>query len=123
MDAPEGPASDLFLLKVARGRSERECSVAHDRPFEFVSLMHDMREIVELTGLAGQFQHIDSGDGMSLLQPPADAAVARERVVTEILADEETSAAMLTFRYLKLDARAVGMIALEAPVLSRGQNA
>ena len=85
--------------------------------------MHEARQFVEVFCLAGEFQHIDPADAVPLLQSPANAAVAREGVVAEILADEEPPAAVLAFRHLELDSGTVRVIALKASELRRRENA
>ncbi|ODU24181.1 MAG: hypothetical protein ABS95_02185 [Verrucomicrobia bacterium SCN 57-15] len=85
--------------------------------------MHDPRQLSEVFRLAGEFEDIDPTDAVPLLQSPAHAAVAGEGVVTEILADEESPAAVFAFGHLKHDSGTVGVIALEAPILRRRQNA
>jgi hypothetical protein len=82
-----------------------------------VCLLHNARQLVKLSGFAGQFQHIDSADAVPLLESPADAAVTGEGVVTEILADEESPSAVLASGHLKLGSGTVGVIALETPEL------
>lgn len=85
--------------------------------------MHDSGQLVEVFCRAGKFQHVDSADAVPLLQSPAHTAVAGERIVTEILADEEAPAAVFALRHLKFDPRTVGVIALETPKLPRRENA
>lgn len=110
-------------LETTRRSPERECPVANDRPLESVRLMHDAGQLDEVFCGAGKFQHVDPADAVPLLQSPAHTAVAGERVVTEILADEEPPAFVLAFRHLELDSRAVRVIALETPELRRRENA
>lgn len=105
------------LPEIARGGAKGERPVANDRPFELVCLSHDARQLVKLSGFAGEFQHIDPADAVPLLQSPANAAVTGEGLVTEILPYEESPVAMLAFGHLKFDSGAVGMIALETPEL------
>lgn len=85
--------------------------------------MHDAAQLIAVFCRAGEFQHVDPADAVPLLQSPAHTAVAGERVVTEILADEEAPAAVLALRNLKFDPRTVGVIALETPKLRRRENA
>lgn len=84
--------------------------------------MHDARQLLEVFRFAGKFQDIDPAYAVPLLQSPADAAVAGEGVVTEILPDEESLAGVFALRHLEFDSRTVRVIALETPELRRREH-